>query len=97
MATRTPARKRHPPLCIKNPRAHQLAEQASKRLGVNLSDAVIAALEEKLRRTERVFDRAKVEALLAEFDALPVLDDRTEDEILGYYEFGLPHSMRSQR
>ena len=32
-------------LYIKNPVAHRLAEQVGKRMGVTLSDAVIAALE----------------------------------------------------
>ncbi len=33
---------------------------------------------------------AKIEELLRRVDTLPVLDDRTEDEILGYDENGLP-------
>ena len=39
-------------LYSKNPVAHRLAEQVSKRMGVTLSDA-IAALEESLRKTSR--------------------------------------------
>jgi hypothetical protein len=40
-------------LYVKNPAAHRLAEQVSKRLGLTLSDAVICALEEKLRKIPR--------------------------------------------
>jgi antitoxin VapB len=77
-------------LYIKNPIAHRLAEQISKRDGVTLSDAVIAALEDKVRQTPQPFDRTKVEAVLKKFDSLPILDTRSEDEILGYDEFGIP-------
>ncbi len=77
-------------LYIKNPAAHRLAEQVGKRMGVTLSDAVIAALEERLRKTDRPFNRAKVDALCAGFAALPVVDARTPDEILGYDDFGIP-------
>ena len=43
MGTTKTFAKRRPTLYIKNPRAHRLAEQVSKRLGVTLSDAVITA------------------------------------------------------
>jgi antitoxin VapB len=76
-------------LYIKNPAAHRLAEQVGKRMGVSLSDAVIAALEEKLRKTARPIDRTKVDALCARI-ALPVVDARTPEEILGYDAFGIP-------
>jgi antitoxin VapB len=55
-----------------------------------ISDAVIAALEEKLQRTDRPVDRTKLDALCARIGALPVLDARTPDEILGYDAFGIP-------
>jgi antitoxin VapB len=77
-------------LYIKNPVAHRLAEQVSKQMGVTLSDAVISALEDKVRKTRRPIDRAKIDAIQAEAAALPVLDSRSMDEILGYDEFGLP-------
>ncbi|WP_198174127.1 hypothetical protein [Mesorhizobium xinjiangense] len=35
-------------------------------------------------------DRAEVEAIIKRFAALPVVDDRSEDEILGHDENGLP-------
>jgi antitoxin VapB len=77
-------------LYIKNPKAHRLAEQISKRDRVTLSDAVIGALEDKVRKKALPFDRAAVDRVLKKFDALPVLDTRSEDEILGYDEFGIP-------
>ena len=77
-------------LYIKNPTAHRLAEQLSKRMGVTLTDAVIHALEEQVRRARQPIDREKIDALCARAQALPVLDPRTPDEILGYDDFGIP-------
>jgi antitoxin VapB len=77
-------------LYIKNPIAHRLAEQISKRTGGTLSDAVISALEDKVQQTGRPIDRMKVEALCAKIQSLPVLDPRTPDEILGYDDLGIP-------
>jgi antitoxin VapB len=77
-------------LYVKNPAARRLAEQVSQRLGVTLTEAVISALEDKLRGTVRPLDRAAIDAICARMDALPVLDARTPDEILGYDEFGIP-------
>jgi antitoxin (DNA-binding transcriptional repressor) of toxin-antitoxin stability system len=36
------------------------------------------------------FDEAKVRSIIARVSALPILDDRTADEIIGYDEFGVP-------
>jgi antitoxin VapB len=77
-------------LYIKNPAAHRLAEKVSKKMGVTLTEAVIRSLEEKLRDTPRPIDWKKIEAIQKEIAALPVLDSRTADEILGYDEFGIP-------
>jgi antitoxin VapB len=77
-------------LYIKNPSAHRLAEQISRRMGTTLSDAVIGALEDKIQKTGRPLNRAKVEALCARIAALPVLDRRTPEEILGYDDLGIP-------
>jgi antitoxin VapB len=67
-----------------------LALQVSKQLGVTITQAVIQALEDKVRQAPKPWNQAKLDAILAEFDALPVLDPRSPDEILGYDEFGLP-------
>ena len=90
MRTRKTTVKKRRTLYIKNPVAHRLAEQVSQRMGVTLSDAVIAALEESLRKTDRRVDRTKVDALCARIAALPVLDPRSPEEILGYDAFGVP-------
>ena len=77
-------------LYIKNPAAHRLAVQLSKETGLTLSDAVIQALEEKVQRTKRPLDRKKIEALSRQMRALPVIDSRAPDEIVGYDQFGIP-------
>ena len=82
--------KRNRTLYIKNPAAHRLAEQVAKQMGVTLTEAVIRALENQVKQTPRPIDHEKLNAILAELDALPILDTRSEDEILGYDEFGLP-------
>jgi antitoxin VapB len=79
-------------LYIKNPAAHRLARQLSKHKGVTLTDAVIGALEDQLdaAKKPKPIDRKKIDALLGKMRALPVLDTRSPDEILGYDQFGLP-------
>jgi len=55
-----------------------------------ITDAEIQRLEEQLRGPARPIDMDKVDAITREIAALPVLDSRSIDEILGYDEFGLP-------
>jgi len=78
-------------LYIKNPVAHRLAKQISKETGITLSDAVIGALEDKIGKTARPLDRGKLDALCGRVAALPILDDRPAEEILGYDDFGILH------
>ena len=77
-------------LYIKNPVAHELAEKVSKQLGVTLTEAVIRSLQEQLRAKPRPIDFEKIAAIQREIASLRVLDTRTDDEILGYDEFGIP-------
>ena len=77
-------------LYIKNPAAHRLAQQLSKQMGLTLTDTVIHALEDQVGKTGRPLDRKKIDAIRARVSALPVLDARTPDEILGYDEYGVP-------
>lgn len=90
MGTRKATGRSRRTLYIKNPLADRLAEQVGKRTGLTLSDSVTTAREEKQRKTDRPFERAKVDTLCAGIAALPVADARTPDEILGYDAFGIP-------
>lgn len=81
-------------LSIKNSEAERLARALAKRTGESITQAVITALRERLKREEgreRV-PRIKDQLLDAgqRCAALPDLDKRTAEEILGYDESGLP-------
>ena len=83
------------PLSIKAPEADRLARQLAAATGETITDAVIVAMRERLVRVERKQDNKA--ALLAEIRAiedhcasLPMLDTRSEDQILGYDENGIP-------
>ncbi|MGA2808670.1 MAG: type II toxin-antitoxin system VapB family antitoxin [Terracidiphilus sp.] len=82
-------------LSIKAPEADRLARELAATTGESITDAVIAAMRERLAREAR--RRQNTEALLEEIRAishhcasLPLLDTRTEDEIMGWDENGLP-------
>jgi len=83
------------PLSIKMPEADRLARRLANATGETITIAVFLAIRERLERVER--KRLNKAALLEEIRAishhcasLPVLDTRSEDEILGYDEHGIP-------
>ena len=83
------------PLSIKDPEADRLARAVARRTGETLTQAVINALRDRLVRLEqRTQDiDTLVEDVLAigrHCAALTVLDERSDDEILGYNEHGVP-------
>ncbi len=55
-----------------------------------MTEAVIQALEDKVETTARPIDLDRVNAIVERIAALPILDPRPADEILGYDDFGLP-------
>ncbi len=82
------------PLSIKNPETEELARKISNETGESITDAITIALRDRLQRL-RGRRHAKnliqeVDDILHRVDALPTLDDRSEDEILGYDSQGLP-------
>ena len=81
-------------LSIKHPEADRLARELAARTGETLTEAVIEALRERLIREQGRPHGPRVSEQLAAIGrrcaALPVLDQRTPDEILGYDEQGLP-------
>jgi antitoxin VapB len=81
-------------LSIKNDETERLARQVARETGESLTEAIQKALQErwerlKARRRSQVL-ASHVEDLLRRVDALPDLDSRPEDEILGYDEHGAP-------
>jgi antitoxin VapB len=83
-------------LSIRNPETEKLARQVSRLTGETLTDAIGKSLRERLERLKRNRGRSReavrkdIDEILARVDALPELDTRTPDEIIGYDENGLP-------
>ena len=82
-------------LSIKNPETERLARELARITGESLTEAVTEALRHRLVREaghkgdlDQV--RAEIRRIQREFRRLPMLDDRTPDEIIGYDEYGLP-------
>ena len=82
-------------LSIKAPEADRLARDLAALTGESMTVAVIISMRERLQREER--KRESKQQLIADLMAiadncasLPVLDSRSEDEIMGWDENGLP-------
>ena len=82
-------------LSIKSPEAYRLARDLAALTGESMTVAVIISMRERLQREER--KRESKQQLIADLMAiadhcasLPVLDSRSEDEIMGWDENGLP-------
>ena len=82
------------PLSIKDPEADRLARDLAAATGETLTKAVREALRERLRRVEGRGEPRQLRERLREIGercaALPVLDSRSPDEILGYDDSGVP-------
>ncbi len=87
-------RKPVPPLNIKDPEVYRMARQVADKRGLSLTGAVREALREKLERESAEKQAAvrleKLQQIVKGFPNLPILDDRTDDEIIGYDEIGVP-------
>jgi len=78
-------------LSIKSDRADRLARELADLTGESLTDVVITSLQRRLADERRVrARRTSLDDILACAHALPILDHRTDDEILGYDDLGLP-------
>jgi antitoxin VapB len=81
-------------LSIKDPEADRLARELASRTGETLTEAVTCALRERLERhrarraTPRLSDELR--RIGERCSALPVLDDRSPDDIVGYDGRGVP-------
>jgi antitoxin VapB len=83
------------PLSIKAPEADRLARQLAAATGETITAAVIIAMRERLERQKRKQEDTQtlIDDLMAIANhcaSLPVLDNRTDDEIMGWDENGLP-------
>lgn len=81
-------------MSIKNLEAEELARKLASATGETLTGAIVAALRERLDRIENrsqpAFLAEQLDEIAIRAAALPVLDRRTPEEILGYDENGLP-------
>lgn len=81
-------------LSIKNAEAERLARELARATGESLTQAVTRALRDRLVRETGRADHATLAGDLRRireaYVELPLLDDRTADEIIGYDEFGIP-------
>ena len=82
-------------LSIKSPEVERKVRKLAAVTGKSITTVVSLAVDEQLKREER--KRRNIDAVLAEVQAiidhcssLPILDTRSEDEILGYDENGIP-------
>jgi antitoxin VapB len=80
-------------ISIKNDKAEKLARQVSAETGESLTEAIIHSLEERLERLKgrrSAPDLAEIlMAISRRSSALPDLDTRDADDILGYDEKGV--------
>jgi antitoxin VapB len=80
---------------IKNDETDQLARQLADLTGETITEAVTVALRERLARvrhrpTSQLPVSERLLAIGRDCAALPVLDARSDEEILGYDDAGLP-------
>lgn len=82
------------PISIKNPEAEKLVRDIAQQTGESLTDCIINALRERNDKLTRKRNRESLEEDLLEIadrvSRMPVRDNRSRDEILGYDEHGIP-------
>lgn len=79
-------------LSLKNPEAERLAREIASETGESLTAVIIQALRERLERLRGVRRAPDLAEAIMEISkrcsALPDLDERSADEILGYDRAG---------
>lgn len=89
-------------LNIKNPETERVVRELAKRTGLSITEAVYQAAVEKLRAMAAQHEARlaqmtpaqreklrRIEAISKSAAALPVFDNRTPDEIIGYDDKGV--------
>jgi antitoxin VapB len=81
-------------LNIRNAETEKLADALARLTGETKTDAVTKALRDRLTRVRRERGRRplvdELDTLALQCARLPVLDPRSDDEILGYDSTGTP-------
>lgn len=82
------------PLNIRNKKAEELAGELAKLTGETKTEAVTQSLRERLERLRRARAKRRLANELDEIalhcSTLPIRDQRSAEEIMGYDEHGLP-------
>jgi antitoxin VapB len=81
-------------LSIKDAETERLARNLARLTGESITTATKRAIEERLRRVGGHSRKAvlleELAAIRRRWSAMPVINDRTPEQILGYDEHGLP-------
>lgn len=81
-------------LNIKDPVTDRLARELADATGESLTEAVRRAIEDRLAKVARASSSDDVLSLYMSIidrgRRMPIIDSRSEDEILGYDDDGLP-------
>ncbi len=81
-------------LTIKDADTDRLARQLARLTGETITEPVARSVRERLAREKRRrgqgIDKQAVMTIVRRIEALPVRDDRSAENILGYDERGLP-------
>ena len=77
-------------LNIKSSETERVVRELARRTGLSITEAVHQAATDKLRtiETDKEARRQALREIIERARHLPVLDTRSEDEILGYNERG---------
>jgi antitoxin VapB len=83
-------------LNIKNAETEKLVRELARRRGQGITQALTDVVRrevererQKPRRGDKRTLHERIQAIVDEVQKLPVLDDRSPDEIIGYNEHGL--------
>jgi antitoxin VapB len=80
-------------LNLKDPDAHGLAQRVAELTGESMTQAVVEALRERLSRLESQGQEERLIEMMTgaanRIASLPIVDPRSDDEILGYGPDGL--------
>jgi len=82
-------------LNIKNEETEKLARELARRRGQGITEVLTDVLRREVERERRKLRpddiearMRRIDAIVKHFNSLPVLDDRSPDEIIGYNEQG---------
>ena len=82
-------------LNIKNPETERLARELARRRGQGITEVVTEVLRRELererrrpRREDQHAVKRRIDEIVERFNRRPILDDRCDEEIIGYNEQG---------